>query len=238
MEKGSLTFIMKGPRFTNMKLLITTDPANAQHILTKNFGNYPKGSNFKDIFEILGDGIFNEKIETGLIPILDHVSKQGLEIELQDSFGRFIFDTISTVILEYDPRTLCFDLPNFSISKALHDGEEAIFYHHVVPACVWKFQKWLGKFKEVGDKLIYLHATICEALKLYPPVPFNAKVPIEPDKLPSGHKVDSSTQSIFSMYAMERMKSLWGEDCYEFKPERWILEIGKIRHALTQVLGL
>ncbi|KAJ8447009.1 hypothetical protein Cgig2_033578 [Carnegiea gigantea] len=398
MEKGSLTFVMKGPRFTNMKLLITADPANAQHILSKNFGNYPKGSKFKDIVEILGDGIFNvdsemwkyhrkmaqfllshpqfkqfwvekiwKKIETGLIPILDHVAKQGLEIELQDLFGRFTFDTISTVVLDYDPRTLCFDLPNFPVSKALHDGEEAIFYRHVVPACVWKFQKWLGigtekkyreaskivdnfiygcisrkreemrknsqsnackvgpklgvdlmtlymdeirdsgeigsnpdkflrdtvlsyfvagkettsaalcwflyllsknphvlakikeeldvsmaqakdhhgdekiiwdrydilsrKFKEVGDKLIYFHAAICEALRLYPTVPFNAKTPIKPDTLPSGHKVDSSTQIIFSMYALGRMKSLWGEDSYEFKPERWILETRKFRYV-------
>ncbi|PPE02671.1 hypothetical protein GOBAR_DD00230 [Gossypium barbadense] len=27
----------------------------------------------------------------------------------------------------------------------------------------------------------------------------------------------------------ERMESLWGEDCYEFKPERWISEDGKIK---------
>ncbi|KAL2907273.1 Alkane hydroxylase MAH1 [Bienertia sinuspersici] len=29
---------------------------------------------------------------------------------------------------------------------------------------------------------------------------------------------------------MARMKSIWGDDCNEFKPERWITESGKIKH--------
>lgn len=85
-------------------------------------------------------------------------------------------------------------------------------------------------FREVNSKLVYLHAALCEALRLYPPVVFQAKSPIESDMLPSGHHVDRNRQIIFNLYAMGRMKSLWGEDCYEFKPERWISEQGKIRH--------
>ena len=27
---------------------------------------------------------------------------------------------------------------------------------------------------------------------------------------------------LFSLYAMGRMKFIWGEDCLEFKPERWL----------------
>ena len=307
-----------------------------------------------------------EKIERGLIPLLDHASEQRLEIDLQDLFGRFLFDTISAVVMDNDPGSLSIDLPNLPFLKALHDFEEVIVYRYVVPTCVWKFQRWLGigpekkhreawkiiddfiyghiskrsaelmsknsqsktckvgyglgvdlmaiymdearksteigsngdkflrdtilaflaagrgpvgvalawffylltknphvlskikeeldtttaqvqhhhtddditwnqykifsrNFEDLKDKLIYLHAAVCEALRLYPPVPFNTRVPIEPDILPSGHQVDSSMQIIFDMYAMGRMKSLWGEACYEFKPERWILETGKIR---------
>ena len=29
-----------------------------------------------------------------------------------------------------------------------------------------------------------------------------------------------------SMYAMARLESLWGEDCEEFRPERWLREDG------------
>ncbi|KAJ8446996.1 hypothetical protein Cgig2_033565 [Carnegiea gigantea] len=297
LEKTELTFLLRGPWFTNMKLLFIVDPANVHHILSKNFGNYPRGSKFKEISEVLGDGIFTidlemwqchrrmaqsafghpefhqflvekvwDKIESGLIPFLDHAFEQRLEIDL------FSFDTISTVVMDYDPGCLSIDLPNLPFLKALHDFEEVIVYRHVVPTCVWKFQRWLGigqekKHREalkiiddfvygymdevrtsaeiesnhdkflkdaivdLKDKLIYLHAAVCEALRLYPLVPFNTKVPIEPDTLPSGHKVDSSMQIIFSMYAVGRMKSLWGEDCYEFKPERWILGTGKIRYV-------
>ncbi|KAJ8425751.1 hypothetical protein Cgig2_024368 [Carnegiea gigantea] len=77
---------------------------------------------------------------------------------------------------------------------------------------------------ECYNKLIYLHAALCEALRLYPSVPFQAKVPMELDILQSGHQLDPSMQIIISMYAMGRIKSIWGEDCYEFKPERWISE--------------
>ncbi|KAK9276518.1 hypothetical protein L1049_006052 [Liquidambar formosana] len=32
------------------------------------------------------------------------------------------------------------------------------------------------------------------------------------------------------MYAVGRMASVWGKDCLEFKPERWISEEGGIKH--------
>lgn len=382
MEKNQLTFLFEGPWFSNMYLLATIDPDNVHHIMSKNFGNYPKGSKFNEIFDVLGDGIFNtdsslwqyhrrmaqsfighphfhqflvekiwEKVEGGLIPILDHVSKQGLEIDLQDLFERFTFDTICTIIMNYDPRSLSIDFPSVPPSKALDDVEEAVFYRHVVPTCVWKFQRWLGvglekkyrkawrtlddfiykcisrkrqqikqivkgnkvgvdlmtlymheeskrateksskddngekflrdtilnffiagrdttsttlswffyllsknpqvlskikqelastvkgqndnlskSFEQLSDKLVYLHGALCEALRLYPPVVFEHKSPIESDILPSGHLVNPKTQIIFNLYAMARMKSIWGDDCYEFKPERWISERGKIRH--------
>ncbi|KAG2243023.1 hypothetical protein Bca52824_095133 [Brassica carinata] len=40
-------------------MLFTVDPANIHHIMSSNFTNYPKGSEFKKIFDVLGDGIFN-----------------------------------------------------------------------------------------------------------------------------------------------------------------------------------
>ncbi|XP_009782181.1 alkane hydroxylase MAH1-like [Nicotiana tabacum] len=53
------TFEFKGPIFANMDMLITCDPANIHHIFSKNFSNYPKGPEFRKIFDILGNGIFN-----------------------------------------------------------------------------------------------------------------------------------------------------------------------------------
>lgn len=80
------------------------------------------------------------------------------------------------------------------------------------------------------NKLVYLHAAICESLRLFPPVPYESRFPIEPDTLPSGHSVDPNTNIVMCTYAMGRMTSIWGEDCREFKPERWIIEDGRIKH--------
>ncbi|KAL9241477.1 hypothetical protein vseg_015587 [Gypsophila vaccaria] len=80
------------------------------------------------------------------------------------------------------------------------------------------------------EELVYLHGALCEALRLYPPVVFQSKNPIGQDVLPSGHLVKPPMQIVFDLFAMARMKSIWGDDCCEFKPERWISPLGKIRH--------
>lgn len=365
LETSQLSFLFKGPWFTNMEMLVTVDPANIHHIMTKNFSNYPKGTKFNEIFDVMGDGIFNvdfdlwkyhrsmahtfiahprfrhflvvkiqEKVEKGLIPVLDHAANERLVVDLQDIFARFTFDNICTLVMGHDVGSLSIDWPHVPFSKALDDVEEVILYRHVVPMSVWKILRWLrigkerkykraweildefiykciakkraelGKNEGVGvdlltlymdksqnvnvkdasdkflrdtilsyfiagrdttslalswffylliknprvvskirdelekkmtkiddfNNLVYLHGALCEALRLYPPVVFQAKGPTKPDTLPSGHEVNPNMQIIFSMYAMARMKSIWGNDCYEFKPERWISESGKIRH--------
>ncbi|KAJ4827568.1 hypothetical protein Tsubulata_004789 [Turnera subulata] len=81
------------------------------------------------------------------------------------------------------------------------------------------------------SKLVYLHGAICETLRLYPAVPFNHRVAVEPDTLPSGQRVEANTRVMFSMYSMGSMEEIWGEDCLEFKPERWISDRGGIVHV-------
>ncbi|XP_009802093.1 alkane hydroxylase MAH1 [Nicotiana tabacum] len=83
---------------------------------------------------------------------------------------------------------------------------------------------------EETRKLIYLHAALCETLRLFPSVSLEHKVPLESDILPSGHRVNPNTRIVLSFYTMGRMETIWGKDCLEFKPERWISEKGKIKH--------
>ncbi|EER95538.1 hypothetical protein BDA96_01G544800 [Sorghum bicolor] len=80
------------------------------------------------------------------------------------------------------------------------------------------------------NKLVYLHAALCESLRLYPPVPFEHKVAAAADELPSGKKLKAGDKVLFFNYSMGRMKGVWGKDCMEFRPERWITEEGKLRH--------
>ncbi|KAK9059878.1 hypothetical protein SSX86_020582 [Deinandra increscens subsp. villosa] len=374
------TVFLKGPSFANMDMLCTSSPADIHYILSKNFPNYPKGDKFREIFDILGEGVSNadgeiwefhrrtlkpllshpsfhsilkkniwDKVERGLLPVLDKNSKQGVETDLQDLFQRFAFDTICESIFGQDPESMSPGLPYIPCEKALSHAEEALLFRHIIPARLWKCQRLLGigsekklsdswkiidqfiykhiaekqknssnmndehveenfvfltsLIREVKDqsvtsrehnkflrdillnlivagrdttsstltwffyllaknpvvedkileeiktqlnkeingkcndmrsldltKLDYLHGGLCEALRIFPAVPFQHKSPVQPDILPSGYQVDRNTLIILCFYSMGRTQSIWGEDCLEFKPERWFAARGGIEH--------
>lgn len=88
---------------------------------------------------------------------------------------------------------------------------------------------WLDEplqFEEV-DKLVYLKAALSETLRLYPSVPEDSKHVVSDDVLPDGTFVPAGSSVTYSIYSAGRMKSTWGEDCLEFKPERWLTPDGK-----------
>ncbi|KAF2577434.1 hypothetical protein F2Q68_00005951 [Brassica cretica] len=84
--------------------------------------------------------------------------------------------------------------------------------------------------REFLNKLVYLHGALYETMRLYPPLPFQRKTSIKSDVLPSGHIVDANSNIIFLIIALGRIRSVWGEDALEFKPERWVSETGELRH--------
>ncbi|KAF5175176.1 Cytochrome p450 [Thalictrum thalictroides] len=76
--------------------------------------------------------------------------------------------------------------------------------------------------------LVYLHASLCESLRLYPPVPATYRGVEKEDVLPDGTTLKPGMKILISMYALGRMESIWGKDCLEYRPERWIDENGKL----------
>ncbi|KAI3816282.1 hypothetical protein L1987_15975 [Smallanthus sonchifolius] len=169
----------KGPCFAHMDMLFTTNPLDIHHILSKNFRNYPKGDEFRKIFDFLGDGILNSegelweinrkvtmsvlkhagfqnmlktilwnKVENGLLPVLESICGHGEQINLQDIFQRFTFDTVCTVLFDKDPESLAIDFPHIACQKALLDVEEALLFRHLTPPCLWILQEFLGVGKE------------------------------------------------------------------------------------------
>ncbi|WCJ22661.1 cytochrome P450 family 96 subfamily A polypeptide 1 [Euphorbia peplus] len=371
LQQNNGTFYVKGPWFSSISFLLTSDPMNVHHTFSKNFLNYPKGPDFKEIFDYVGDGIFavdsdswriqrnmlhslfkdnrfelvvqtslHQKISQGLFSVLDKACELGNEVDFKDLFQCFTFDHICILVFGMDPNTLSMKSPN-SPAKAFDEIAQVFFYRHIVPGAIWKLQRWLeiGEEKKminacrtfeqfvencihkkrerlqneknindfdtltyflqmenelVSDKfirdmavnlmiagrdttssalswtfwllatnpfsqkkileemeehfgcdnddklkffdfekmskLVYLHGVICEALRFYPSVPFERKISNESDVLPSGHHISKNTRIVYSLYAMGRMKEIWGEDCLEFKPERWISESGGIKH--------
>ncbi|XP_041025825.1 cytochrome P450 94A1 [Juglans microcarpa x Juglans regia] len=84
--------------------------------------------------------------------------------------------------------------------------------------------------KDIGDsysfdelrEMHYLHAAITEAMRLYPPVPVDSKACLNDDIMPDGTFVKKGWFVTYHTYAMGRMESIWGENCREFLPERWL----------------
>ncbi|KAG1341891.1 Cytochrome P450 94C1 [Cocos nucifera] len=89
----------------------------------------------------------------------------------------------------------------------------------------------------------YLHAALSETLRLYPPVPLQTRECAADDVLPDGTRVSKGRVTrecaaddvlpdgtrvskgrvvMYSSYAMGRTERIWGKDCQEFKPERWM----------------
>ncbi|OUZ99326.1 Cytochrome P450 [Macleaya cordata] len=370
---GRGSFFIDGPIFSNLRYLVTCHPQNIEHILKTNFNNFPKGSDYKEVFGIFGDGIFNvdsdpwkvqrrmahagftsgefktlvsntsrQLVEEQLVPFLNHVAKNGSTIDLQDVCSRFAFDSSLSVVFGRHERYLSLGLPSNELAEAADDALEAILYRHAIPKFLWKLSSWLGVGRErklseahktidllfqeyisqkrkdlhkgvesvdllssyikstidhdlcKSDKflrdamlslflagkdtitsgliwffwlvsktpsvemkileelkiclkkdeiewpcvfdsdnlkgLVYLHAALCESIRLYSPLPLNSKAVLKEDVLPDGTLVEPGIQIIISLYSVGRMQWIWGEDCLEFKPERWIDDDGKLSH--------
>ena len=60
-------------------------------------------------------------------------------------------------------------------------------------------------------------------------MPFQHKVATHSDVLPSGHQMKAGDKILVYCYSMGRMEGVWGKDCMEFRPERWVTNDGKLR---------
>lgn len=45
---------------------------------------------------------------------------------------------------------------------------------------------------------------------------------LEEEAFPDGTVLKKGTKVIYAIYAMGRMEAIWGSDCREYKPERWL----------------
>ncbi|XP_044318216.1 noroxomaritidine synthase 1-like [Triticum aestivum] len=80
--------------------------------------------------------------------------------------------------------------------------------------------------------LVYLRAVLYETLRLHPPAPLERKMEAANDIMPSGHEVHTGDTIFISLYSMGRMEGIWGKDCLNYNPDRWLSEDGsKLRYV-------
>lgn len=100
-------------------------------------------------------------------------------------------------------------------------------YPEVASAILAESDRVIGPNQELTSlkqmrELHYLQATVYENMRLYPPIQFDSKFCLDDDVLPDGTFVKKGTRVTYHPYAMGRMEEIWGPDCLEFKPERWL----------------
>ncbi|KAF7852072.1 hypothetical protein BT93_L0600 [Corymbia citriodora subsp. variegata] len=79
---------------------------------------------------------------------------------------------------------------------------------------------WYDDVKE----MVYTHASLCESMRFYPPVPLDTKEAVSNDVLEDGTVVKKGMRVTYNPYAMGRLEQLWGKDWPDFRPERWLRE--------------
>jgi len=70
-------------------------------------------------------------------------------------------------------------------------------------------------------------ATFYEALRLYPPVPFEIKQCSDPVTLPDGTSLPAGAIVVWCIYALNRSASTFGADAHLFRPSRWLDSDGR-----------
>ncbi|KAL4368232.1 hypothetical protein GQ457_05G033230 [Hibiscus cannabinus] len=132
--------------------------------------------------------------------------------------------------IAYDSLTVAKDSTNIGLTcflwlLATHPSAETKILEEIKANC--SDEKTVYFSGEELNKFVYLHAALCESLRLYPSLPLALRYSNKPDLLPSGDRVGPDTRIVLSLYSMGRSEDIWGEDCMEFKPERWMSEVGE-----------
>ncbi|KAK9037242.1 hypothetical protein V6N11_022161 [Hibiscus sabdariffa] len=105
-------------------------------------------------------------------------------------------------------------------------------------------QELLKETEKMGERLLdyeslkglkLLKASLCESMRLYPPVAWDSKHAMVDDMLPDGTIVQAGDRVTYFPYGMGRMEALWGKDCNEFRPSRWFIEPGHQGGSLKKV---
>ncbi|KAL9677406.1 hypothetical protein QQ045_005635 [Rhodiola kirilowii] len=180
-----------------------------------NLGSEKRLQNAIKVINSMAQEIIRQKRRLGLIGKQQDLLSHFMHVVQDDTYLRDI--VISFILAGRD-----------SVASALSSLFFLLAKHpEVEEVIVREADKVIGKdqiltsFDQMKD-LHYLQAAVYESMRLFPPIQFDSKFCLEDDILPDGTLVSEGTRVTYHPYAMGRMDEIWGSDCLEFKPERWI----------------
>nr|CAB3490851.1 unnamed protein product [Digitaria exilis] len=174
-----------------------------------------------------------------LLPLLRrNAAAAGDLLDLQDVLERFAFDTICMVAFGHDPSCLA---DGGVLAEARSDfmhkfgeAQDLIVGRFLEPIEVsWKIKKWLNVGTERHPKkaIADVHAfamDIVRARRSQSASSLDDRV--RDDVLSRFVASDEHSDEVtYSAYAMGRLEAIWGEDCAEYRPERWLGDDGAFR---------
>ncbi|KAK9059504.1 hypothetical protein SSX86_020207 [Deinandra increscens subsp. villosa] len=176
------------------------------------------------------DDIINSRINASRKSEPDEDSDSDSDSDL-DLLSRFMN------ISEYSPEFLRDIVISFILAGRDTTSSALTWFFWILSSHPEVERKILEELKTVGKtrreefytfdelrRMHYLHAAISEGMRLYPPVPVDTKACLKNDVMPDGTFVGEGWFVTYHTYAMGRMESVWGADCGEFRPERWMEE--------------
>ncbi|KAF5473589.1 hypothetical protein F2P56_010190 [Juglans regia] len=183
---------------------ITANPDNVEYMLRTRFENYPKGKPFSTILgDFLGRGIFNVDGD------LWSFQRKMANLELNKS--SIVLYAFNIFNCEIKSRLV----PLLYLVAGKKDGVLDLqdVFRRFSFDCICQISFGLD------PSCLELSLPI---MRLYPPIQYDSKFCQEDDVLPDGTYVRGGTRVTYHPYAMGRIEEIWGPDCLEFRPERWL----------------
>ncbi|KAG9015933.1 hypothetical protein FRB90_004140 [Tulasnella sp. 427] len=202
------------------------------------------GASWYKYFEPFGDQTLRPKaiIDAFINPILAKAWSRHEEIEakdktdIKDNPDYKLIDHLMNTATEEDRNLVKDELLNFLLAGRDTTASLLTFCLYLVistPNVARRLKREI--FDTFGNdrvqntdslrQMVYLRAIIDETLRLFPPVPFNIRRSISPVVIPSAKGplwMPGGTSITFVPFIFHRDREVWGDDCEEFRPERWI----------------
>jgi len=118
---------------------------------------------------------------------------------------------------------------------------ELLRHPHVLKRLQEEIESTVGKHGKVKEsdvgRMKYLACVVKEALRLHPPVPLALPHESVEAVTVAGYFIPKKTTVMVNVWAIGRDPNVWGEDALDFKPERFMHELGGRDNSMDFVSG-